>query len=114
MIKFCVKKLVSGILISAVFLLSIPSAFAQDVITSDDFSGGASVFTFRESRKTKQKKAAVKSNYVASRNQSQRKKSRTRIKTQIVSKAKPRTRSKTVEPTVVAKVAPKTAAAAPS
>src|SRR5215213_9247275 len=112
MIKFCFRKLVCGVLISTVFLLNIPSVFGQDVITADDFSGGASVFTFRESRKTKQKKSAVKRNFAASRNPSQRKKSRSKVKTQIVAKNKSRPRSKAVEPTVLqAKTAPKTAAA---
>src|SRR6476661_2582728 len=108
MSKFCVRKLVSGFLISAVFLLYVPSGFAQDVVTSDDFSGGASVFMFRESRKAKQKKAAVKSGFAANRSVSQRKKSRTKVKTQIVAKNKPRPRTKSVEPTAVAGTAPKT------
>ena len=111
MIKYCFKKLVCGVLISTFFLLNVPSGFAQDVVTSDDFSGGASVFTFRESRKAKQKKAAVKSGFVASRSVSQRKKSRSKVKTQLVAKNKPRPRSKSIEPTAVAKTAPKTAAA---
>src|SRR5687768_1216953 len=111
MIKFCFKKLVSGFLISAVLLLNIPSVFAQDVITSEDFSVGASVFTFRESRKAKQKKSAVKRGFSASRNPSQRRKSRTKVKTQIGTKIKPRLRAKSVEPTAVAKTVPKTAAA---
>src|SRR5690348_1862628 len=111
MIKFCIKKLVSGFLISTVVLLNIPSVFAQDVVTSDDFSGGASVYTFRESRKAKQKKSAVKRNFVASRNTAQRKKTRSSVKTQLVAKNKPRTRVKAVEPTAIAKTAPKTPAA---
>src|SRR5215213_10559015 len=106
MIKFCFRKLVCGVLISTVFLLNIPSVFAQDVITSDDFSGGASVFTFRESRKAKQKKSAVKRGFVATRNTAQRKKLRSKVKTQIIAKNKPRPRAKAVEPTAVAKTAP--------
>ena len=54
--KFFVSSVVSFSLLASTILV-----FPQDLVASDDVSGGASVFVFRKSRKEPQEKAAGRS-----------------------------------------------------
>lgn len=108
-----VRKFAAIIVVGSVLLIGTPTARAQDVITADDFSGGASVYTFRDNRRAKKKTAAVKKGYVPRKNIAMRTRARTRLRSQI---AAARTRSnrprfKPVDPATVAKTTPKTVAA---
>lgn len=66
---------------------------SQDIVTSEDFSGGSSVFAFRSSRKTAQVKASFRSNSVKS-SVAQRSAARKKVSSQAiaaVSKQRPKT-----------------------
>lgn len=107
------RKFLSGVLVLGMLLLSAPAGFAQDVVTSDDFSGGASVYTFKENRKAKKKSAAVKNGYLPRRNVARQNRSRQSLKSQIANARSRRTRPrfKSVDPMTVAKTNPRTVAA---
>lgn len=106
------KKTVALALIAVVFSLQMP-AYSQDVLPSSEFSGGASVFTFKESRKKKHRKASTKTNLAAKRKPQQRKKAVTRSRRQLADarRTKPRPSTKPVEPATVKPPAGNTAAA---
>ncbi|MGI8469235.1 MAG: tetratricopeptide repeat protein [Pyrinomonadaceae bacterium] len=75
---------------------------AQDIVTSEDISGGSSVFVFRQSRKAAQTKAAFRNNSV-SRTDAQRREMRRKLFVQANTVAKTqRTRTKPVDPNTVA------------
>ncbi len=94
-------------------LAGAPPARGQDVVTSEDFSGGASVYSFKENRKAKKRSAAVKKGYLPRRNASKRKRARQRLAAQVAASRSRSTRPrfKKVDPANVAKSTPKTAAA---
>lgn len=71
------------VLILASFLIQSFPAFSQDIVTSEDISGGSSVFVFRQSRKTAQTKAAFRGSGVK-RNAVAKKETRQKVKAQIV------------------------------
>lgn len=108
------KKFIVFFLMTAVFLLNVPAVGAQDVITAEDFTGGASVFTFRESRKAKKKKMAIKRNYLAKRNPKLRQKTRQNVRSQmaLLAQRKPsRIRFKPFNPNALPKTVARTTAA---
>lgn len=90
-------------LISAFLLNGAAPARAQDVVTSDDFTGGSSAFVFKTSRKSTQKKVAVRAS-TFNRSKSAKLESVKRLAKQAVTVAKvnpKRTRSKEVLPSTV-------------
>jgi superkiller protein 3 len=92
----------SLVLISTFFINGLPLR-AQDVVTSEDFTGGSSAFVFKTSRKPTQKKIAFRSSTNVSRSKVAKLETSKRITKQTVTIAKvnpKRTRSKEVDPTV--------------
>ena len=65
------KKVFIKFALTAVILLSLNFRFvsvtAQDIVTSDDISNGASVFVFRESKKKSQIKLSSRKTFVSVR-----------------------------------------------
>src|SRR5215213_181127 len=93
----------SLILISA-FLINGSLLRAQDVVTSEDFTGGSSAFVFKTSRKPTQKKIAPRTASNFSRSKSAKLETVKRVAKQTVTVAKvnpKRTKSKEVAPTTV-------------
>jgi hypothetical protein len=93
----------SLVLISAFLMNGLPLR-AQDVVTSEDFSGGSSAFVFKTSRKPTQKKVAFRATTSVTRTKTAKLESVKRITRQTVSVAKvnpKRTRSKEVAPETV-------------
>jgi tetratricopeptide (TPR) repeat protein len=91
------------ILLSAFLLNGLPLR-AQDVVTSEDFTGGSSAFVFKTSRKPTQKKIAFRSTTTISRTKNAKLEAVKRITKQSVTVAKvnpKRTKSKEVDPTTV-------------
>jgi superkiller protein 3 len=91
-------------LISAFLLNGFTPARAQDVVTSDDFTGGSSAFVFKTSRKPTQRKFAVRATNF-SRSKSAKLESVKRLAKQAVTVAKvnpKRTRSKEFAPPTTA------------
>ncbi|HEY0049903.1 MAG TPA: tetratricopeptide repeat protein [Pyrinomonadaceae bacterium] len=82
---------------------SIPVG-AQEIVTSEDISGGSSVFVFRQGKKTAQTKSAFRNTSVK-RNAVARNESRRKVKAQIVAvnKTKPQRTKVKVDPKTVAK-----------
>jgi superkiller protein 3 len=85
------------------FLINFVSAAkAQDVVTSEDFTGGSSAFVFKNSRKAVQKKVAFRSTASVERTKAQRVETTRRIIKQSVTVAKvnpKRIKSAEVDPT---------------
>jgi tetratricopeptide (TPR) repeat protein len=82
-------------------LLATLPAPAQDLVsTSEDLSGGSSVFVFRQSRKAAQTRYVSKSKAPVKRNTVLRVESRKKVREQIavVAKAKPRQKANKVDP----------------
>jgi tetratricopeptide (TPR) repeat protein len=81
---------------------SIPAG-AQEIVGSEDISGGSSVFVFRQGKKTAQTKSAFRNTSVK-RNAVARNESRRKVKAQIVAvnKAKPQRTKVKVDPKTVA------------
>jgi superkiller protein 3 len=91
----------SLVLISTFLINGLPLR-AQDVVTSEDFTGGSSAFVFKTSRKPTQKKIAFRSSTSVSRSKVAKLETAKRIAKQTVTIAKvnpKRTRSKEVDPT---------------
>ncbi|HEX8736855.1 MAG TPA: tetratricopeptide repeat protein [Pyrinomonadaceae bacterium] len=84
-------------------LQSIP-ARAQEIVGSEDISGGSSVFVFRQGKKTPQTKSAFRNSSIK-RNAVARNDSRRKVKAQIVAvnKNKPQRTKVKVDPNTVAK-----------
>ena len=107
------KAFFSALLIWTIFFGSLPVR-AQDIVTSEDISGGSSVFVFRQSRKAAQSKSNFR-NTSASRSAAQKIDARRRLLAQANTIAKTqRTRSKQVDPSLIASVkTPKTGGKTP-
>ncbi|HEX8251295.1 MAG TPA: tetratricopeptide repeat protein, partial [Pyrinomonadaceae bacterium] len=77
---------------------------AQEIVTSEDISGGSSVFVFRQGKKTAQTKSAFRNSSVK-RNVVARNETRKKVKAQIVAvnKTKPQRTKVKVDPKTVAK-----------
>jgi tetratricopeptide (TPR) repeat protein len=82
---------------------SLPTR-AQEIVTSEDISGGSSVFVFKQGKKTAQTKSAFRNTSVK-RNAVARNESRRKVKAQIVAvnKTKPQRTKVKVDPNTVAK-----------
>lgn len=95
------KVFLSAFIIWTILTNSLPAA-SQDIVTSEDISGGSSVFVFRQSRKAAQTKAAYR-NSAVSRTTAQRSETRRKLAAQanVVAKTQ-RTRTKQVDPTLAA------------
>ncbi|MBX7174202.1 MAG: tetratricopeptide repeat protein [Pyrinomonadaceae bacterium] len=89
----------SIILVWSILLTSVPVQ-AQDIVTSEDISGGSSVFVFRKSRATGQSKFASRA--VVKRNPSQKTESRNSIREQVAKATPQREKVKKVDPNTVA------------
>lgn len=90
----------SLIIVSVFFINNLPVR-AQDVVTSEDFTGGSSAFVFRTSRKSTQRKLAFRTSSTVSRSKTAKLESVRRISKQSVTVAKvnpKRTKSKEVPP----------------
>ena len=74
--RYAFKAAFSALILFSFFINSIPVK-AQDIVASDDISGGSSVFVFRQSRKAQQSKFASR-NFVA-RSQTQKNASRKNV-----------------------------------
>ncbi|MGI9035949.1 MAG: tetratricopeptide repeat protein [Pyrinomonadaceae bacterium] len=91
----------SAFIIWTMFVGSLPVR-AQDIVTSEDISGGSSVFVFRQSRKAAQTKSAFRNNSI-SRSDAQRREMRRKLLAQSNAVAnRQRTRAKQVDPNTVA------------
>jgi superkiller protein 3 len=93
----------SLVLISAFLVNGLPVR-AQDVVTSEDFTGGSSAYVFKTSRKPVQKKVAFRASVNVSRTKTAKLESVKRITRQTVTLAKvnpKRTKSKEVKPETV-------------
>jgi tetratricopeptide (TPR) repeat protein len=93
----------SLILVSAFLVNGLPVR-AQDVVTSEDFTGGSSAFVFRTSRKPTQRKIALRTSATLTRSKTAKLESVRRIskQTTTVAKVNPkRTKSKEVPPEAV-------------
>ena len=93
----------SLVLISTFLMNGLPGR-AQDVVTSEDFTGGSSAFVFKTSRKPTQKKIAFRATTNISRTKSAKLETVKRIARQTLTVAKvnpKRTRSKEVAPNTV-------------
>lgn len=91
------------ILVSTFLINSLPLR-AQDVVTSEDFTGGSSAFVFKTSRKATQKKVAFRTTTTANRSKKAKLDSVKRVTKQSLTIAKvnpKRTKSKEVNPTTV-------------
>jgi tetratricopeptide (TPR) repeat protein len=96
------KVVFSAFVIWTMFVNSLPTIKAQDIVTSDDISGGSSVFVFRTARKTQQVKAAFRNNNIKGSAQ-QRAAARKKVNNQaIAAVAKKRTKTNKVDPNTVA------------
>lgn len=86
-------------------LQSIPVS-AQEIVTSEDISGGSSVFVFRQGKKTAQTKSAFRNSGIK-RNVVARGETRRKVKAQIVAvnKTKPQRQKVKVDPNTVGKTA---------
>jgi Flp pilus assembly protein TadD, contains TPR repeats len=83
------------VLVLGTFLMQSFAVFSQDIVTSEDISGGSSVFVFRQSRKTTQTKVAFRS--TVKRNTAAKTETRRKVQAQIVAynKSKQQQRPKT-------------------
>lgn len=93
----------SLILVFAFLINGLPLR-AQDVVTSEDFTGGSSAFVFRTSRKPTQRKIALRTSASLTRSKTAKLESVKRISRQSVTVAKvnpKRTKSKEVSPETV-------------
>ena len=93
-----------SLLLISTFLLNGSLVRAQDVVTSDDFTGGSTAFVFKTGQKPVQKKIAFRSTTNLSRSKSAKLETVKRIARQTVTLAKvnpKRTRSKEVDPDTV-------------
>jgi superkiller protein 3 len=93
-----------GLVLISTFLINGLPAAGQDVITSEDFTGGSSAFVFKTSRKPTQKKIAFRATTTFSRSKSAKLETVKRVakQTATVAKVNPkRTKSKEVAPTTV-------------
>lgn len=87
--------------LTSAFLINGLSVRAQDVVTSEDFTGGSSAFVFKTSRKPAQKKVAFRATTTVSRTKNAKLESVKRIAKQSVTVAKinpKRAKSKEVAP----------------
>src|SRR5215204_704439 len=94
----------SLILVSTFLINGLTAARAQDVVTSEDFTGGSSAFVFKTSRKPVQKKIAFRTTTNFSRSKSAKLETVKRITKQTVTVAKvnpKRTKSKEIAPSTV-------------
>lgn len=92
---------VLALLLTGIFLINGFPLKAQDVITSEDFTGGSSAFVWRTSRKPPQNKAAFRANSVVKRTTANRIETTKRITRQNITVAKvnpKRAKSKEVDP----------------
>jgi tetratricopeptide (TPR) repeat protein len=97
------KALTTASLIAAIVFQSV-FVLAQDVVTSEDFTGGSSAFVFKSSRKGTQKKTAFRTNTTVKRTTTARAETTRRITRQNVTVAKvapKRTKAKEVDPRTV-------------
>lgn len=90
---------ISLILVWSLFLHTVPVQ-AQDVVTSEDISGGSSVFVFRKSRAATQAKFASRA--TVKRNTAQKTQSRKSIKEQVAKVTPQREKVKKVDPKLIA------------
>lgn len=93
----------SFVLATTILVNGLPGR-AQDVVTSEDFTGASSAFVFKTSRKAAQKKIAFRSTTTVTRTKTARLESAKRITKQSVTVAKvnpKRTKSKEVDPATV-------------
>lgn len=91
-------------LIFTFFINFLSTAQAQDVVTSEDFTGGSSAFVFKNSRKVTQKKVAFRTTASIKRTKTQRIETIKRVTKQTVTVAKvnpKRTKSKEVNPETI-------------
>ncbi len=91
------------VLISVFFINALPLR-AQDVVTSEDFTGGSSAFIFKTSRKPTQKKVAFRATTAVKRTKTAKLETVKRVTRQTVTIAKvnpKRTKSKEVAPNTV-------------
>jgi tetratricopeptide (TPR) repeat protein len=98
------RSLIFSVVLISTFLINGLPVRAQDVVTSEDFTGGSSAFVFKTSRKPTQKKIAFRTTTTFSRSKSAKLETVKRIAKQTVTVAKvnpKRTKSKEVVPTTV-------------
>ena len=107
------KAFFAAFIIWTILIGSVPVR-AQDIVTSEDISGGSSVFVFRQSRKAAQSKSNYRNSSV-NRSAAQIADARQRLAAQANTVAKTqRVRSKQVDPSLVASVkTPKSAGKTP-
>jgi tetratricopeptide (TPR) repeat protein len=98
------QKWIFTLVLLSTFLIGSVPVWTQDVVTSEDFTGGSSAFVFKTSRKPVQRKVAFRSNASLSRTKTAKLESIKRVTKQTVTIAKvnpKRTRSKEVDPDTV-------------